>query len=268
MAKNTEKGKTKTGALVLPDGFDPKDMALKKTINPEADELNQIAVRSGVPVLVCGAMKHGKPCKMFAGQGTDHVGRGRCHHHGGASTGPATEEGKAVSSKNSTLHGLYSSCLFPWEVPIFEQLVKNQDTGLTYEIYVLKTKIVAYLNRFQVRALQVYQDAKKVGLSDEAAKEAMDEAVRVWASFVSEDGNAKGTTYYHAGTPEDRALDRSLRTLSNLIKTQVLLNPDQGNNLLNQINEELKAASFGRVQISWGGKAPAIGGAQDGKAAN
>jgi hypothetical protein len=268
MAKKTEvTNETKTGALVLPDGFDPYDMALKKTINPEADEMNFIRkAKIGGAFLACGAKKHGtgKPCGAYAGVGTDHKGRGRCKNHGGACTGPVTPEGKAASSKNAVLHGLYSRVLMPWEVETFNRLVEGQELGLNFEIYLLKTKILEYLKRWQEAALQKYRDAKDLGATEDQAKTIAEKETKVWASFVSEDGNTKGSTYYHAMTIEDRALDRALRTLSNMIKAQAQLNPDQGNSLLNQINEELKAASFGRVSLSWGGKAPAIGGANDG----
>lgn len=164
---------------------------------------------------------------------------------------------------NSTTHGLYSRVLMPWEVEIYNRLVQEADTGLNKEIYLLKTKILSYLDNWREKALQRYRDAKNLGATNDQAKEMAEKETTVWASFVSDDGNTTGKTFYHAMTIEDRALDRALRTLSNMVKAQAQLNPDQGNDLLKQINEELKAASFGRVSLSWGGQAPAIGGKKD-----
>lgn len=47
----------------------------------------------------CGAKtRGGKLCKLKAGQGTDHVGSGRCKHHGGS-----TPNGKKAAAKEAAL---------------------------------------------------------------------------------------------------------------------------------------------------------------------
>lgn len=52
---------------------------------------------------LCGAKtKTGSPCRMFAGQGTSHVGIGRCFKHGGAS--PTHEKHAAKISLQQRLH--------------------------------------------------------------------------------------------------------------------------------------------------------------------
>lgn len=45
-------------------------------------------------------------CDNPAGQGTDHEGTGRCADCGGNNTGPKTEAGKLLASRNSEKHGL------------------------------------------------------------------------------------------------------------------------------------------------------------------
>lgn len=60
----------------------------------------------------CGGKNgSGEPCTKSKGWGTDHAGSGRCKLHGGASTGPRTENGKAIASQNAVTHGLYGAVL-------------------------------------------------------------------------------------------------------------------------------------------------------------
>lgn len=84
----------------------------------------------------------------------------------------------------------------------------------------------------------------------EEAEDYADRMTRVW---YSEGEGAR--SYYHAGSLEDRTLDRALNTLGRLIEKHARLNPDNGDDLLGQINSELRAASRGKVSISWGGAA-------------
>lgn len=84
----------------------------------------------------------------------------------------------------------------------------------------------------------------------EEAEAYADQQTRVW---YSEGEGAR--SYYHAGSLEDRTLDRALNTLGRLIEKHARLNPDNGDDLLGQINAELRAASRGKVSISWGGAA-------------
>jgi hypothetical protein len=86
--------------------------------------------------------------------------------------------------------------------------------------------------------------------TDEEAEAYADSMTRVW---YSEGEGAR--SYYHAGSLEDRTLDRALNTLGRLIEKHARLNPDNGDDLLGQINAELRAASRGKVSISWGGAA-------------
>jgi hypothetical protein len=71
--------------------------------------------------------------------------------------------------------------------------------------------------------------------------------------YYSEGEGARA--YYHAGSLEDRTLDRALNTLGRLIEKHARLTQDSGDDLLSQINAELRAASKGKVSISWGGAA-------------
>ena len=52
----------------------------------------------------CGARTRssGKPCQRYPCK------NGKCHLHGGKSTGPRTTKGKEVVSKNAVKHGMYS----------------------------------------------------------------------------------------------------------------------------------------------------------------
>ena len=52
----------------------------------------------------CGAKtRSGSPCKRPANKQ-----KGRCRLHGGASTGPKTNEGKAIIARSNTKHGRYT----------------------------------------------------------------------------------------------------------------------------------------------------------------
>jgi hypothetical protein len=87
----------------------------------------------------------------------------------------------------------------------------------------------------------------------EEAEKYADSMTKVYFS-EGENGNR---SYYHAGSLEDRTLDRALNTLGRLVEKHARLNPDGGDDLLGQINAELRAASKGKVSISWGGEAQA-----------
>lgn len=219
----------------------------KKTLNEKADAMNIVALTStgNKPYLACGAKSHSKRrgglCHMTAGQGTIHVGYGRCKYHGGSNTGPKTAEGKARSAQNSKIHGLYASVLSPNELKYFNAFHEAKDTGLEYEIYTLKAKIMGYLDQWRTKWVNV------------AAKEGDDMAdVRTKVLYKESEGNAVSTAYYHAGTIEDKPLMRALETLGRLIEKQARLNPDTGDSILADINKELRAASHGVVSVSWG----------------
>jgi hypothetical protein len=61
----------------------------------------------------CGAKTKtsGGKCQRPAGWGTNHSGSGKCKLHGGASTGPRSEEGKKKIAANAIKHGAYSDKL-------------------------------------------------------------------------------------------------------------------------------------------------------------
>lgn len=94
-------------------------------------------------------------------------------------------------------------------------------------------------------------DSWPANRTPEDAEAYADSMTRVWYS----EGEKGGRSYYHAGSIEDRTLDRALNTLSRLVEKHARLNPENGDDLLGQINAELRAASRGKVSISWGGEA-------------
>jgi len=262
MAKSGDgkKPDTKT-ENVKPEKPEPK----KTDLHPKADDLNQVYKKSnGAYCLICGVTRRDKVCKAYAGRGTDHLGYGRCKNHGGSCTGPVTPEGKAIAAQNSRIHGLYAKVLLPHEQKIFEQLHQAKDLGLENEIRILKTKILSYLEKWRFEYVNNYQDVKKLGGTEETALEFANKKTTVWASFVSEAGNTTGRTCYQAATIEDRALDRALRTLANMVEKHARLEGINGEDLLSQLNQELRAASLGKVGLSWGGQPKGGGQVADG----
>lgn len=242
-----------------PETFNPKDMDLKKRLNYQADELNFITLKFNNPMLACGAVKKGKPCKLPAGYGTDHAGYGRCKYHGGCSTGPKTEEGKQNCGRNA-VHGFYRSAMMPYEREMFDKMAAQPEIGLEYEINFWKAKILLYLQRTADKWQRAYEEKKHLG--DLKAAEAADKETRVFYSVLTEDEEggetvSRKTHYYHAGTIEDKPLVRALETLSRLIDKHAKLkglDKSDADNILENINAELRAASYGQVSISWGGK--------------
>lgn len=219
----------------MPD--DPYDMTEKQKLNLMADEKNFITMRNGHLLLLCGAKKKKVDgfCRAMAGSGTSHPGAGRCKHCGGNNTGPTTQKGKDESSKNRLDHGFYSKGLSEKANETYGRLVSSKEkVTLVHEIYMLKAKVLEYLEKWQ-------------GINDmegEAATRRID--------HVSADGTIR---YYYAGTIEDRALDRALRSLSSMIeKYGRMTSGKQGTDLLSQINEELAGAGAS-VGVSWSGGA-------------
>lgn len=215
--------------------LDPYDMDEKRKLHPKADEKNRIEIRKGKPVLCCGAKRSEKKgggfCKSLAGTGTDHPGYKRCKFCGGMNTGPKTAEGKARASANSRIHGLYAAALDDDEVDIYLELAESKKLDLEHEIYFWKAKILRYIQHYKNR----YERRKSV---------------------ARDEGDLYATVeFYHAGSMEDRALDRALNTLGRLVEKHARLTADSGDDLLTSINKELQAASQGKVSVSWGGKA-------------
>ncbi|HSP31901.1 MAG TPA: HGGxSTG domain-containing protein [Halomonas sp.] len=240
MAANTEQGtQTDRG----PINYNKLDF------NPNADEKNFVGfTREGKPFLACGALaknkRKGDLCHMSAGQGTAHVGYGRCKYHGGNNTGPKTAEGKAKAAENSRIHGFYSAALSKEEAALFEELKEKQMVGLEYEIYTLKAKILTYLTKWR---------QKWDAIADKEGEEQADKHTRVW--YATGENGQGVRSYYQAGSIDDRALDRALNTLGKLVEKQGRLTQGGGEDLLGQINKELQEASYGQVSVSWGGRA-------------
>lgn len=142
-----------------PDPVPAQDMAAKRQLHEKADGLNKIEVIRGRSVLTCGARKKRGPgfCKASAGRGTQHPGFGRCKHCGGATTGPTTAAGKAVSAQNGRKHGLYSQALSPEEKAIYEAGLEEAAIGLQHEIYMLKAKITVYLTTWRRKWTTYYE---------------------------------------------------------------------------------------------------------------
>lgn len=252
--------------LELPEGFDPYDMDLKRRINPNADETNFIKETKNGYTIACGTKRKGKICKLTAGFGTHHVGQGRCKFHGGKSTGPKTGAGKQKAAQNSRKHGFYSSGMLPREAELYEKLLDKKEVGLEDEIFAMKAKILIYLEKTKTKWLNTFESHVKSGCSEDDAVGNADKATKVWYSTGE---NGQGVrSYYHAGTIEDKALDRALRTLKQLVDSHAKLTGQSGESMLDNINQELRAASHGKVTMSWGSRKPQArqeGGADHGK---
>lgn len=236
-------------------------------------------------------------CRARAGAGTQHPGYGRCKNCGGSNTGPKTPEGKAAVSQNARKHGLYSAALSPAEAALYEGQTDTEAVSLVHEIKALRAKIIVYLESWRVkwetfynRKLAERQIKYKCSNPDCGRTQVMAELsgkptyclsgcngrdLEVVESWLAERTPADAEKYadmetrvwysegegarsfYHAGSLEDRTLDRALNTLSRLIEKHARLNPDGSDDLLGMVNTELRNASKGKVSISWGGQAQA-----------
>ena len=144
---------------------------------------------------------------------------------------------------NGTLHGMYAKALLPEEREIFNSLAADDAGSLLPEITLLRTKVVTYLTQVYTK---YEEDREKYG---EAKAYSMSKV------YYSESENG-ARSYYHAGTLEDRALDRTLSRIRHLVETHNRLKgDDEESDMMDSINAELRAASRGHVSISWGDKA-------------
>jgi len=127
----------------------------------------------------------------------------------------------------------------------------NPDCGRTYVVGDLDTK-PGYCNTYKCEHNKDLVEVERwiAHRTPEEAERYADAQTKV---YYSEGEGAR--SFYHAGSLEDRTLDRALNTLGRLIEKHARLNPDNGDDLLGQINAELRAASKGKVSISWGGAA-------------
>lgn len=205
------------------------EMTAKREFHPQADEKNMIGARRGKPALLCGARRKNTDarCRQYAGMGTSHPGWGRCKYCGGNNTGPKTDEGKATVAQNSRKHGLYASGLNEEEAAVYDELAAEKDLDLEHAVYTLKAKIIVYLRRTK---------------NEQQRRRAIVE------------GTLGAEEWYQPGSIEDKRLLRALAELGRLVEKQARLTQDSGDDLLSSINNELRAASQGRVQISWSGK--------------
>ncbi|TYR82121.1 hypothetical protein FZC66_00550 [Priestia megaterium] len=210
--------------------FDPYDMVKKRELHPRADQKNFVDVRKGNLVLRCGGKKRrGGFCKSFAGSGTDHPGYGRCKYCGGKSTGPKTEAGKEKVGQNANKHGLYSKVLSDREKDTYHKILDSDGlVSLKEEIAFLRTKIITYLERWMLKERGGGYDSTKQWYKD---------------------GNEKA--FYHAGSIEDRPLMRAYNELGRLVEKQARLTGENKDDILSQINEELRAASQKESLESW-----------------
>lgn len=73
----------------------------------------------------CGAKtKSGGKCQYQAGQGTDHLGTGKCRLHGGASKGPPK------GSQNALKHGIYSKLFSEAEMDAAKEMKDSVENEL------------------------------------------------------------------------------------------------------------------------------------------
>ena len=98
----------------------------------------------------CGAKtRDGGKCQLKAGWGTDHVGKGRCKLHGGASKGP----GKG--NKNAVKHGVYEQVirehLDEEQRETFDKVSDEDD--LRNELKILRFKLLRLLEPQQQQEL-------------------------------------------------------------------------------------------------------------------
>ena len=202
------------------------ELSKKREFHPQADERNMIGERRGKSALLCGANRKGVDarCRNYAGAGTGHKGYGRCRYCGGNNTGPRTNDGKRRASQNSRIHGLYAATLTEAGQAIYDELAEQQRLGLEHEILLLKTQIIEYLQENKGENERCHMAAE---------------------------GSLNATEWVKPGTIEDPRYMRALNTLGRLVEKHARLTQDSGEDLLSQVNNELAAASQGKVQISW-----------------
>jgi len=236
--------------VILPEGYDSYDKALKKLFHEKADKLNFIGQPSGRPQLLCGAVRKGKRCHVAAGRGTNHAGYGRCKYHGGCNTGPKTEEGKARSSQNSRKNGFYSKAMTQQQYEIYQQ-VAAAGISLDAEISLWRVLILSYLQKSTLKWQRIYEENLQRG--EDVACSSADKAIqRSDITITGPDGAPRGLVY-HIGSADDVVLMKALDVLGRLIASQDKLRlpgTSSAGDIIQQVNIELQAASYGQVSIS------------------
>jgi uncharacterized protein YjcR len=87
---------------------------------------------------ICGAKTgNGKKCQYRAGRGTDHVGTGKCHLHGGAS------KGAPKGNKNALKHGLYSRVFSNDDL----EAAKSMQGNIDYELAIARLQLVEVIKK-------------------------------------------------------------------------------------------------------------------------
>jgi hypothetical protein len=216
--------------------FDPHDMEQKRKLHPKADEKNFIDQRgkSKTLVLRCGAKKaKGKEglCRSIAGMGTNHSGYGRCKYCGGASTGPKTKEGLEKATQNSRKHGLYARHLTEEEEQLYGEIRKKNDLSLADELALLRTKLLSYYKHVYL----LRRGAGRNGLKRTHLKRG-------------------DRIEYEMGSIEDPNVQKTLEQIRRLIATSNSIDALQQEDLIIQMNAELKAAALKETTASWSGR--------------
>jgi hypothetical protein len=228
-----EKRKTKSmkGGDSMENGLDPYDMQKKRELHPKADEKNFIVKRGGKFILCCGSRKKRDKgyCQTYAGQGTDHPGYGRCKLHGGSNTGPKTAEGKEIVGKNNARkHGLYAKHLSEEEQSIYEKIRGQKELTLYEELSLLKTKLVSYYNHVWLQ-----------------------ERARGRKGLIRYQTKKGVRTQYEMGSIEDPNVHKTLEQIRRLVATASGIDGANEQDLVTQVNAELREASRGKVMFSW-----------------
>lgn len=112
----------------------------------------------------CGAKtKKGDKCQHQAGQGTDHLGTGRCRLHGGAS------KGAPKGNKHAQKHGIYSKLFSDEEITA----AKEMQGSVENELAIARLQLVRLLQMEQKQgnSLQIDKVEEKTIVQDEKTQE-------------------------------------------------------------------------------------------------
>lgn len=112
----------------------------------------------------CGAKtKKGDKCQHQAGQGTDHLGTGKCRLHGGAS------KGAPKGNKYAQKHGIYSKLFSDEEITA----AKEMQGSVENELAIARLQLVRLLQMEQKQgnSLQIDKVEEKTIVQDEKTQE-------------------------------------------------------------------------------------------------
>jgi hypothetical protein len=173
----------------------------------------------------CGAKKRdGGRC----GKTVKEKGK-KCKFHGGASTGPKTEEGKRKSAKNSLKHGIYSRYWTDEERVIAEgEIGRLQD--LTQEILSAEIELSRIEALLEERRTDI-----RAGME--------------LSNIDTAEGMEGGTTRQHFSMPNLRDLKNTyLGRVSNLKRMHQEMTTEDVHLEMSQRTEEYKDAVLGRIR--------------------